>query len=81
MLVMTTGKRGPRNCHTVHMLSDLESEATWVVIGVKAMDILVYLAVFGECPNKLNFKLHNLKVKMAIEKDLLRLQEWSSSSQ
>lgn len=37
------------------------------------MDTLVYLDVFWECPNKLNLELRNLRVKMAIEKDLLRL--------
>lgn len=55
------------------MFSDLKSGATYAVIGIKDMGILVYLAVFWECPNKLNFELHNLKVKMAIKKDLLRL--------
>lgn len=55
------------------MFSDLKSGATYVVIGVKTIGILVYFFVFWECPNTLNFELHNLKVKMAIEKDLLRL--------
>lgn len=54
------------------MFSDLMSGATYVVIDVKTIGILVYLVVFWECPNTLNFELHNLK-KMAIEKDLLRL--------
>lgn len=36
------------------------------------MGILVYLAVFWEYPSKLNFELHNLKVKMATKKRLAK---------